>query len=254
MVLAVAVLAGCAQQRAAPQAGSERACVQFGVSALTRHITVTSVPAACRDLTGAEIDTAVARAIGAVAGRTGDKAARRARTGSLSPLLADLIRAVPAPATAPVPVTQPAPAAAGDRETFGFPALLTWLLTVGLGTTMIRRRILRWLSRSRAATRGPAQAGLAQDGGLPSAVIAGHAALAVAGLLAWGAYLIAGWTDAGWAGCVTLVMVISLGIALLSLWLPEHGQARHPSAALAGAHGALAVTTIALVLAALGSG
>ena len=251
--LAVATLAGCAQQRAASQAGSEQACVQFGVSALTRHVTVTTVPAACRDLTGAEINTAVARALGTVAGSTGGKAARRARAASLSPLLAGLIQAVPAPAPAPVPVPEPARAAAGDRETFGIPALLAWLLTVGLGTTMIRRWVLRLLSRSRAAT-GLARDGLIHDGRLPPAVIVGHAGLAVAGLLAWAAYLIAGWTDAGWAGCVTLVMVISLGIALLSLWLPERGQARHPSAALAGAHGVLAVTTITLVLAALGSG
>jgi hypothetical protein len=252
--LAVATLAGCAQQRAASQAGSEQACVQFGVSALTRHVTVTTMPAACRDLTGAEINTAVVRALDTVAGSTGGKAARRARAASLSPLLAGLIQAVPAPAPQPVPVTEPALATAGDRETFGIPALLAWLLTVGLGTTMIRRWIVRLLSRSRAATGGLARDGLAQDGRLPSAVIVGHAGLAVAGLLAWAAYLIAGWTDAGWAGCVTLVMVISLGIALLSVWLPERGQARHPSAALAGAHGVLAVTTIALVLAALGSG
>jgi hypothetical protein len=252
--LAVVTLAGCAQPRAASQAGSEQACVQFGVSALTRHVTVTAVPAACRDLTGAEINTAVARALGTVAGSTAGKAARRARATSLSPLLAGLIQAVPAPAAAPVPVTEPALAAAGDLETFGIPALLAWLLTVGLGTTMIRRRILRLLSRGRAATGGVARGGVARDGRLAPAVIVGHAGLAVAGLLAWAAYLIAGWTEAGWAGCVTLVLVISLGIALLSLRFPERGQARQPSAVLAGAHGVLAVTTIALVLAALGSG
>jgi hypothetical protein len=262
--LAVVTLAGCAQPRAASRAGSEQACVQFGVSALTRHVTVTAVPAACRDLTGAEINTAVARALGTVAGSTAGKAARRARATSLSPLLAGLIQAVPAPAAAPVPVTEPALAAAGDPETFGIPALLAWLLTVGLGTTMIRRRILRLLSRGRAATGalardgvardGVARDGVARDGRLAPAVIVGHAGLAVAGLLAWAAYLIAGWTEAGWAGCVTLVLVISLGIALLSLRFPERGQARQPSAVLAGAHGVLAVTTIALVLAALGSG
>jgi hypothetical protein len=73
-------------------------------------------------------------------------------------------------------------------------------------------------------------------------------------LAAWAYYLIAGWIGAGWAGCVILLLATSLGVALISLWLPERGQARHPPAVLIAAHGVLAVTTITLVLATLGSG
>ena len=237
----ILVLSGCA--KTAVRADSEQACVQFSVTALENRDTVTSVPAPCRGLTGAGINDAVARAIGIVAGRAGGKAASRARTSSLSPLLAGLIQPVSAQAPAPAagPATQAA--VAEDRETLGIPALAFWLLTVGMGTAMVRRRIARMLSR-RGTDRGR----------LPPSVIVAHAGLALASLLAWTVYLIAGWAGAGWSACAGLLLVASLGVALISLWLPERGPGWHPPAALIVAHGVLAVTTITLVLAALSTG
>jgi manganese efflux pump family protein len=233
--------------------------VQFGVSALERSSPVTSVPAACRGLTNAEINSAVARAIDIVVGGGRGKAARRARAASLSPLLARLIQTVPARAPEPgarpgarpgaSPAARPAArVAAGDREVLGIPALFAWLFTASLGTAMIRRWILRLLRRNRSPDAPP------RAGQLSPAVIVAHAGLAAAGLLAWVGYLIAGWGGAGWAACVILLLATSLGVAQISLWLPERGQARHPPVILVAGHGVLAVTTITLVLAALGSG
>lgn len=246
---AILALAGCAQPAATARTGSEQACVQFGVSALQARSTVSAVPAACRGLTTAEINEAVARALDVVSRSAGGKAAARARAASLSPLLARLIGTVAAPGAGQVPYRAPvAASAAGDRETLGIPALAAWLLTAALGTAMIRRWILRLLSRGQ-------QPGAAPDSGrLPPAVVLAHPVLALAGLLAWVVYLIAGWAGAGWFACAVLLLVTSLGVALISLWLPERGPGRHPPAALIMAHGVLAVTTITFVLTALGSG
>jgi hypothetical protein len=117
---------------------------------------------------------------------------------------------------------------------------------------MIRRWILRLLSRGRSTDQNPG--GATDSGRLPPAVILAHPLLALAGLLAWAVYLIAGWTGAGWFACAVLLLVTSLGVTLITLWLPERGPGRHPPAALIMAHGVLAVTTITLVLAALVSG
>jgi hypothetical protein len=118
-----------------------------------------------------------------------------------------------------------------------------------------------------------------------------HFGLAVAGLLAWGAYLATGLTAAAWVGCVLLLPVAGLGMALVSLWLPERSlaattvqaatvpaaqavpagaaagtgtipdaaspgppTARHPPALIVAAHGVFAVATILFaLLAAVGS-
>jgi manganese efflux pump family protein len=240
----ILAVAGCAQT-AAP-AGSEQACVQFGVTALENHVTITTVPPACRGLSGADINDAVARALSIAARGAHGKAASRARAASLSPLLARLIQAQSAQAASPAPAAVTSIAAPSDRETLGVPALAVWLLTLGLGTAMVRRWIFRLLGRGPLSGRAL--------GRLPPAAIVAHAGLALAGLLAWGIYLIGGWAGAGWSACAVLLVVISLGVALISLWLPERGQASHPPAALVVAHGVVAVTTITLVLAALGTG
>jgi hypothetical protein len=147
----------------------------FGITALERHVTVTSLPAACAGLTYAQVNDAVDGALATVAG---------------------------------------------------------WIIHGGL-----RRE---------------------QAGRVPSSAIFAHAGLAVAGLLVWAVYLATGLTGVGWADCVFVVAVTSLGVALISLWLPEHPAAtrpaRHPPASTVAAHGVFAVTTILLVLAAIGLG
>jgi hypothetical protein len=87
----------------------------------------------------------------------------------------------------------------------------------------------------------------------------------LAGLLAWSAYLATGLAAAAWAGCVLLLPVAGLGMALMSLWLPERllvgataaaaqaapagpGAARHPPALIVAAHGVFAVATILFAL------
>ena len=71
---------------------------RFGISAIEHHVTITSVPAACRGPTGAQINFAVGTALHAVAGTVHGKARIRARALKLSPLLAQLVTAVPASA------------------------------------------------------------------------------------------------------------------------------------------------------------
>jgi hypothetical protein len=232
-------VAGCAHQAAGPRQASEQSCRQFGIVAIEHRETVRSVPAACRGLTRAQVNAAVAEALHEVAGNAGGKARQRARVLALSPSLAYLVRAAPAQAgSAPAPgLGSGAAGAAASRPAsrlpFGVAALLAWLATAGAGAAMIARRIIRRL---------------------PSPVIVAHAGLALAGLLAWTCYLATGLRGAGWTGCGILVLAISLGVALISLWLPEQSgrtPARHPPAIVVAAHGMLAVATLALALAAI---
>ena len=64
-----------------------------------------------------------------------------------------------------------------------------------------------------------------EQGRLPPSLIFTHFGLAVAGLLVWGAYLATGLAAAAWAACVLLLPVAGLGMALVSLWLPERSLA-----------------------------
>ena len=203
------------------------------------------------------------------------KARIRARALKLSPLLAQLVTAVPA---------QRGPARAGGgtggrRGWHGraaprlsaWSALFAWLITVGLGRTLAG-----WI-----ATAGPAAPGPAA--GFPPSMIFAHFALAVAGLLAWIVFLITGVTSVAWIACGFLLPVAGLGMAPASLWLPERSLAaatlsvahavpggagaapppagpdpppvRHPPALIVAAHGVFAVaTTPFALLAAVGSG
>ena len=73
----------------------------------------------------------------------------------------------------------------------------------------------RWI------TRGGFRRARLSKAGLPPSLIFTHFGLAVAGLLVWSAYLATGLAAAAWAGCVLLLPVAGLGMALVSLWLPE---------------------------------
>jgi predicted membrane-bound mannosyltransferase len=137
----------------------------------------------------------------------------------------------------------------------------------------------RWI------TRGGFRRARLSKAGVPPSLIFTHFGLAVAGLLVWGAYLATGLAAAAWTACVLLLPVAGLGMALVSLWLPERspaattvpaaavpaGQAvpvgvaagaagpgpptaRHPPALIVAAHGVFAVATILFaLLAAVGS-
>jgi manganese efflux pump family protein len=294
--VAVAVLtgllaAGCAHGPAGPQRASVESCTQFGINAIKHHITVTSLPAACRGLTRAQVNFAVGHAIDAMAATVHGKARLRARARDLSPLLAHLVTTVPPQRGQPVPASAPRQASGPALRLL---TLVSWLITVGLGTWMM----VRWIARG-----GLRRADLGRSV-LPPSVTLSHFGLAVAGLLAWIAYLATGLTGLAWAACVLLLPVAGLGMALV-FWAPERPRtataatdtavpvtaatavpataatavpaaqavpvgggvtaapasagppplARHPPALIVAAHGVFAVTTILFaLLAAVGSG
>jgi manganese efflux pump family protein len=285
VMLAGLLAAGCARGAAGPPPPSVESCAEFGISAIKHHVTVTSLPAACRGLTRAQVNLAVGQALYAMTSNVHGKAERRARAAELSPLLGRLVTTVPAQ-RGPLP-----PAATGGGRTssaaVGFAALISWLITVGLGSWMMAR----WI------TRGGFRRARLSKAGLPPSLIFTHFGLAVAGLLVWGAYLATGQAAAAWAACALLLPVAGLGMALVTLWLPERsltaatvpaatvpagpavpaGTAagtgavpganaaasaagpgppapRHPPALIVAAHGVFAVATILFaLLAAVGS-
>jgi hypothetical protein len=285
VILAGLLAAGCAEGPAGPQRPSVESCAKFGINAIQHHVTVTSLPAACRGLSRAQVNLAVGQALYAMTSNVHGKAHRRARVRELSPLLGRLVTTVPAQRSLPPP-----PAPAGGRASgpsLGFAALISWLITVGLGSWMMAR----WI------TRGGFRRARLSKAGLPPSLIFTHFGLAVAGLLVWSAYLATGLAAAAWAGCVLLLPVAGLGMALVSLWLPERSlvattapaptvpaaqavpagaaaetgtvpganaaagaassappAARHPPALIVAAHGVFAVATILFaLLAAVGS-
>jgi hypothetical protein len=208
-VLAGLLAAGCARGPAGPPRPSVESCAEFGITAIKHRVTVTSLPAACRGLTRAQVNLAVGQALDAMTSNVHGKAERRARVRELSPLLGRLVTTVPAQRSVP-----PAPAPVGGHAsgpTLGLAALISWLITVGLGSWMMAR----WI------TRGGFRRARLSKAGVPPSLIFTHFGLAVAGLLAWGVYLVTGLAAAAWTGCVLLLPVAGLGMALLSLWLPE---------------------------------
>jgi hypothetical protein len=269
VILAGLLAAGCGHGPAAPQRPSVQSCTAFGINALQHRVTVRSLPAACRGLTRAEVNYAVGRALYAVAGTVHGKAQRRALALKLSPLLAHLVSTVPAQ---PVPPPAPAPAAGrASGPSLGLATLVSWLITVGLGAWML----VGWIARGGF---GRARRG---DAVLPPSVTFAHFGLAVAGLLAWIAYLATGLAGLAWAGCGLLLPVAGLGMVLV-LWFPERSVAaaprpaaqavpagagpepvlarpgppssRHPPVPIVAVHGVFAVATILLaLLAAVGS-
>jgi hypothetical protein len=102
---------------------------------------VTALPPACLGLSQLEVNVALDRALQAAAAGAGGKSRQRQVIGRDSPYLAQLIRGVPAPA-------QPAAAAPAShlpsRTALSLAALLGWLVTFGLGVSMMAR----WITRS----------------------------------------------------------------------------------------------------------
>src|SRR5215470_7611560 len=212
-VMLAGLLAGCARGPAGPPRPSVESCAEFGISAIKRHVTVTSLPPACRGLTRAQVNLAIGEALYAMTSNVHGKAERRARARELSPLPGRLVTTVPAQHSPPL-----APAPAGGQASgpsLGYAALISWLITVGLGSWMMAR----WI------TRGGFRRARLSKAGLPPSLIFTHFGLAVAGLLVWGAYLATGLAAAAWAACALLLPVAGLGMALVSLWLPESSLA-----------------------------
>jgi len=269
-VVLAGMAAGCSSQPAVPR-GSVDSCYQFGVEAIRHHVTVTAVPAACQGLSRLDVNVAVDRALQAAAAGVRGKSRQRQLIARDSPYLAVLIHAVPTPGQSTVPVPQsgpPSPAA------LGLAALAAWLVTVGLGVSMMAR----WITRAR---RRGAQPG---HGRRPILNFT-HFGLAFTGLLAWISYLATDVTGLAWAACGLLIPVVGLGMTLVFL-APAHGRvaslptaragpatpapattaaaaraeddlarARRPPAFVVAAHiTAASITILLAVLAAIGSG
>jgi manganese efflux pump family protein len=256
-LLAGLLAVGCSAAPAAYRA-SAGTCFAFGVRALQQHLTVTTVPRACAGLSRAAVNQAVDRAVREVVG-TRPKAAARRLAYQEGARLAYLIRTVPR--AAPTPVAA-APARHGAQVPLGLAALAAWLVTAAAGGYLL----WGWLAHFRP------RSGPRRGGGVPPVVILGHFALAVTGLGLWIAFVATGQAVLAWIAAGLLLLIAGLGMATLVTSLPESGpvgpRAAEPvaSGALAtriaatapprvrlpvtviALHGALATTTMLLVL------
>jgi hypothetical protein len=95
----------------------------------------------------------------------------------------------------------------------GLVTLLTWVFTACLGGFMLGS----W------AAGGGIQRRRSSGAGPPLAVIFGHMALAVTGLLIWASALLTGWIPLAWAGVGLLMPAIGLGLSTVTLWTPYPG-------------------------------
>jgi len=266
MTLAAAgavLVTGCSGPGAGSR-GSVASCAGYGMNAIRHHVTVTTIPAACRGLSQVDVNVAVTRALHAAAARVPGvhgKAGEHRLIARDSRYLARLVRAAPEASQPPAPVKAvPVTAAPPSRVAFGWATLAAWLVTAGLGVSIMAR----WVSR-------PAWA---RDGGRTPVLNYAHFGLAVAGLLTWAGYLASGVAALAWAACGLLLPVAGLGMSLVFLGpardaatapditglsaaeLSIDGPAApRPGALVIAAHIAAAAITILLaVLAAAGSG
>jgi manganese efflux pump family protein len=228
---------------------TEDSCYAFGVQAIKRHVTVTTVPRACAGLSRAQVNAAVGRAIKDVVGPH-PKAVARHLARRDQAYLAQLISTVPAPTAAP---TVAAPAPAPERSSGDLPlaALLAWLVTAAAGSYLLAG----WLAVG--GSRRRLRAVRIRATGLTRGFVVGHFGLALTGLGIWIAFLGTGVTALAWVSVGLVILIAGLGMGVLAADLPEPGARRRgglPVTVIA-IHGALATTTILLVLlAALGAG
>jgi hypothetical protein len=256
LVLVTLSAAGCSSQPGPAQA-SVGSCAQFGESAIRQHVTVTTLPPACRGLTAAQVNAAAGTALRSAASGVRGKALRRERIVAASHYLAHMFVAAPAPGgVSPLPAAAAAGAAGWvSRTAWGLTALGSWLVTVALGLGLMARRMLRARARRPAARlRRPPALNLA------------HLGLAGVSLLAWVVYLATAVTGVAWAAAGLLPLVAGLGMALLFLSYvagpaappdpaPGPAQVRRAPVLILGAHVVFATATILFaVLAAIGTG
>ena len=205
-------------------------CYAFGVRALERHVTVTTVPRACAGLSHAQVNLAVARAVREVAG-PGHKAAARQRASREGVYLAHLINTVPPGRPEAVTV---APARAASDLPLSLAALAAWIVTAAAGGYLLAG----WLAHGGWRRRHIRAAGL------PPLVILGHAGLAAAGLAIWVAFLASGVPALAWTAVGLTLVIAGLGLATLVTGLPEPAEstAAEPAAPADQAHADLAGT------------
>jgi hypothetical protein len=274
-LLAAALIAGCSGGAPAPSRATAGTCYAFAVQALERHVTVTTVPPACAGLSHEQIDLAVTRAVRTVAGPHAKVAGRRLAHREIG-YLVHLIKAAPVPGPAPLTAPSARPSSATPLR---LAALAAWLATMLAGSWLLAGWVVHGGLRQRRSR-----------GGVPPAVIVGHFTLALAGLGIWIAFVVTGVAAVAWAAVGVILSIAGLGMATLAGGLPGAADAGPdspgPAAArttvreapvpeapvleapvletparvgkpvtLIAVHGALAATTILLVvLAAIGAG
>jgi hypothetical protein len=236
---------------------TENSCYAFGVLAIQRHITVTTVPMACAGLSHAQINAAVSRAIREVVG-SHRKAIARHLAYQDRAYLAHLIGAVPAPRAAP---TVAAPALVATRPSgdlpLGLAALGAWLGTAVAGSYLLAGWLMTGDQRRGRAVRRTFRPRRIRAAGLTRGFIIGHFGLALVGLGIWIAFLGTGVAALAWVSVGAVILIAGLGMGVLSADLPEPGAraGRSLPVTVIAVHGAFATTTILLVLlAAIGAG
>jgi hypothetical protein len=206
---------------------TERTCTAFGIRAIEHHITVTRRPAQCRGLSQAQVNQAVATAVLRVAG-SGPKAVRRRREAEAARYLDHLVTALP-PGISSVP-GQSSASAGGRDLPMSIAALVAWLVAATSGGYVLKS----WMAHGGTLRRGVASSG-ADSVGVPPIVIIGHFCMALSGLVVWVAYLITGWSALAWAAVAVLLPVAGLGMSTLFVGLP--GRRAEAVAATGGAEG-----------------
>jgi hypothetical protein len=117
-------------------------------------------------------------------------------------------------------------------------ALVTWLVTALGGFVLLGT----WISRG--GHRG-------SETRLAPGLVFGHLGLAVAGLVLWIIYLVAGSGALAWIAFVVLLPVALLGFTMFARWLSSRRTTAvesHFSLPLVLGHGLFAATTLVLVL------
>jgi len=185
--------AGCSSQPTVT-ANSVTSCFRFAATAIQRHITVTAVPTACQGLSQVEVNAAVSRALRAAASGARGRVRQRQIITSDIPYVANLLRAVPVSSSPTATAPQAPSSHPPSRAALSIAALITWLVAVGLGLSMMAR----WITRTRRHNMQP-------RGGRGPALNFTHFGLALTGLLTWISYLATGLTGLAWAACGLLV-------------------------------------------------
>ena len=247
--------AGCGGSSARTFHATVQSCAAYGLHAIEHHITVTLKPAPCQGLSKAEVNQAVAMAVVRSIGAA-PKAVRRKRAGEAAPYLEHLVSTLPPVAGSSPTGTRSSPVSSGRDLPMGIAALIAWLVAAGSGAYVLGS----WIARGGTLRRRARGTGT----GSPPAVLFGHFGLALSGLVLWIAYLTTGWAALAWVAVGVLLPVAGLGMTTLVVGLPGRRAAMtggtgtvsvqaRLSPLVVAAHGALAVTTMILVLlAALG--
>ena len=209
-LVAIALAVGCSAGRPVRSRATEATCYAFAVQALDQHVTVTSVPSACRGLNHEQINQAVVRAIRAVVGPHRKAIARRLAHEEAA-YLAYLVTVVSPRGPAP-PVAAPS---ASSGPSSGLPlrlgALAAWAVTAAAGAWLLAG----WLAHGGLRRR------YTRVAGVPRPVVIGHFSLALSGLGIWIGFVATGLPALAWVAVGVVLSVAGLGMATLAGGLPE---------------------------------